>query len=195
MAVRREELATGPLAAARRLLGATLVAGDVAVRLVEVEAYDGANDPASHAYRGERPRTTTMFGEPGHLYVYLSYGVHHCMNVVCRPAGTAAAVLLRGAVVLRGHGLVERRRGRPVPGGRLDGPGILCQALGIDRSDDGADLFDPRGPVRLRDGVARLAGERVAAGPRVGITRATARPWRLRLLAGMPIAPRRGRAP
>jgi DNA-3-methyladenine glycosylase len=188
--VRRAELAVGPVAAARRLLGATLVAGEVAVRLVEVEAYDGASDPASHAYRGERPRTATMFGEPGHLYVYLSYGVHNCMNVVCRPAGTASAVLLRGGVVLRGHELVARRRGRTVSDGRLDGPGILCQALGIDRSSDGVDLFDPRGDVRLRDGVARRVGERVVTGPRVGITKAVERPWRLRLVAAVPRTPR-----
>ena len=106
-------------------------------------------------------------------------------------------MLLRGAVVLEGHGLVERRRrGRAgAAAGGSTARASSARRLGIDRSDDGADLLDPRGPVRLRDGVARLAGERVAAGPRVGITRATARPWRLRLLAGMPTAPRRGRAP
>ena len=164
------------------LLGALLVARGVTVRLTEVEAYGGADDPASHAYRGERPRNRTMFGPAGHLYVYVSHGIHVCANVVCGPDGVAKAVLLRGAQVTDGLALAERRRGRSVPGGRLDGPGKLCQALGIRREDDGVDLFDARGAVRLLEG-PRAPAERVVRGPRVGLTRAVERPWRFRLVA------------
>ena len=178
----RDELAADPATVAARLLGSHLVAGDVVVRLVEVEAYDGVDDAASHAARGQRTANRSMFGPPGHLYVYLSYGLHECANVVCRPAGEGAAVLLRAAEVLSGLVLVEARRGRAVPRGRLDGPGKLCQGLGIDRRLDGVDLLDPAGPVRLEDGVLS-PGERMVTGPRVGITKEVSRPWRFRLLA------------
>jgi DNA-3-methyladenine glycosylase len=180
--VTREELARDPEVVAVALLGCRLAAGGVTVRLVEVEAYGGASDPASHAYRGERPRTRTMFGPPGHLYVYLSYGLHSCMNVVCWPAGRAGAVLLRGGRVVDGLDEAESRRGRPVPGGLLDGPGKFCQALGIDRGADGTDLLDPGSPIRLLPGPPRERSETVVTGPRVGITKAAERPWRFRLL-------------
>jgi len=187
--VTRDELAEDPATVAVRLLGCRLVAGDVIVRLVEVEAYDGVDDAASHAARGQRTANRSMFGPPGHLYVYLSYGVHECANVVCRPCGEGAAVLLRAAEVLSGLELVEARRGRAVPKGRLDGPGKLCQGLGIDRSLDGADLFDPAGPVRLEGGALR-PGELVASGPRVGITKEVARPWRFQLFADLGVVGR-----
>jgi len=166
---------------AQRLLGARLAVGDVVVRLVEVEAYGGADDEASHAFRGERVANRTMFGPPGHLYVYLSYGLHSCANVVCGPAGSPGAVLLRAADVLEGASIVRERRGRDDRGGRLAGPGTLCQGLGIDRSHDGLDLCGDGGVVRLQlDAVA--PAEAVLAGPRVGITRAVDRPWRFRLV-------------
>jgi DNA-3-methyladenine glycosylase len=179
--VTREELDGDPADVAVRLLGATLRCGGVAVRLVEVEAYGGADDAASHAYRGPRVANRTLFGPPGHLYVYLSYGLHDCANVVCGPQGPGAAVLFRGGEVVRGLRAVESRRGRPVPMGVLDGPGKLCQGLGISRAMDGADLFDPSGRVRLEAG-ARLDGEVVLAGPRVGLTKEIDRPWRFRLV-------------
>jgi DNA-3-methyladenine glycosylase len=192
--VTRDELDDEPAAVAVALLGATLRSGAVAVRLLEVEAYDGVGDAASHAARGPRTANRTMFGPAGHLYVYLSYGIHDCANVVCRPAGQGAAVLVRAAEVLQGLELVLVRRGRPVPRGVLDGPGKLCQGLGITRALDGADLFDPASPVRLEDGEMR-AGESVVAGPRIGLTKEVERPWRFRLLAqgaGTRVAPKVG---
>ncbi len=170
-----------PDVVARRLLGAHLVASEVVVRLVEVEAYGGATDPASHAYRGERVANRTMFGPPGHLYVYVNYGIHHCANITCDSTPGPGAVLLRGADVLQGEDLVLERRGRADRGGRLGGPGILCQALGISIEDDGTDVLAPDARVRLVLG-ARRRGETVVAGPRVGITKEVERPWRFRLV-------------
>ncbi len=165
---------------ARRLLGSHLRAGDVLVRLVEVEAYAGLDDPASHAYRGRKIANRTMFGPAGRLYVYVSYGIHRCMNVTCGTEERPAAVLLRAADVLEGSDLVEARRDRTVPRGRLGGPGILCQALGITTDDDGTDLL-------ARDSAIRLEWRRpvdpttITASPRVGITKAVDWPWRFRI--------------
>lgn len=170
-----------PDVVARRLLGAHLVAGDVVVRLVEVEAYGGAADPASHAFKGERVANRTMFGPPGHLYVYVSYGIHHCANITCDSTPGPGAVLLRAADVLAGGDLVLERRGRSDRGGRLGGPGILCQALGISIDDDGTDVLAADARVRLVLGAKRRT-ETVVAGPRVGITKAVERPWRFRLV-------------
>ena len=124
--------------------------GRLAARIVEVEAYAGAEDAGSHGYRGPTPRTTTMFGPPGHLYVYFTYGMHWCANVVAGDAGTSSAVLLRAGAPVDGLETMRARR----PAARRDrdlcsGPARLAQALGIDRSFDGADLV--RGPVRLLD--------------------------------------------
>jgi DNA-3-methyladenine glycosylase len=177
-----EELAVEPVAAAARVLGATLWSGPVGVRIVEVEAYGGDPagpwpDPASHSGRGRTPRNAVMFGPPGRLYVYLSYGMHLCVNVTCGPDGVAAAALIRAGEVIAGHDVARSRR----PAARSDadlarGPGNLGSALGIARSDYGADLFDPRSPIRLELGEPIDA---VASGPRVGVSVAADRPWRL----------------
>jgi DNA-3-methyladenine glycosylase len=166
--------------------------GLVAVMLTEVEAYAGAQDPASHAYRGQTARNGVMFGPPGHAYVYFTYGMHFCVNLVCMPAGVASAVLLRAGAVIAGTELARARRLQPVqrrqpdprrqpargtPQGRpppaqaerdlARGPARLCQALGIDRSLDGADVCDPASPLRLR-AVAAVAPPRVAGEPSSG---------------------------
>lgn len=168
---------------ARDLLGAVVEhrspAGPVAVRLTEVEAYAGADDPGSHAYRGPTPRTAVMFGPPGHVYVYFTYGMHWCMNLVCGPEGTASAVLLRAGEVVAGHDLARSRR----PAARSErelarGPARLTSALGVDGSCDGADATDPASPLRVLPG--RPAGQPlVRCGPRVGVAGAgAATPWR-----------------
>lgn len=174
----RELYGRDSLEVAPELLNKVLVAGPCRARIVEVEAYRGADDPASHAYRGLTPRTTTMFGPPGHLYVYLTYGMHHCANVVCGDDGLAMAVLLRGLTPLQGLETMRARR----PAARTDpelcaGPGRLCQALAIDRSFDGADLVGvDRGVWIGDDGVAPPAAP--ASSPRIGVTAAADRPWR-----------------
>jgi DNA-3-methyladenine glycosylase len=150
------------------LLGCTLVhhgpAGTVAGRLVEVEAYQGPEDLAAHSSRGRTPRNAVMFGPPGHLYVYLIYGLHHCANVVCGPDDKPEAVLLRAAALVQGHAVAARRRGG-VPERRLaSGPGNLGAAFGLDRSLDGADLL--AGPVWLEHG---SPPSRIARRPRVGV--------------------------
>lgn len=174
-------LAVDPLAAAHLLLGATLSCRAVSAMIVEVEAYGGVPDGpwpdrAAHSYRGPTGRNAVMFGPPGHLYTYRSYGMHICANVACGPDGTAAAVLLRAAVIDGGEQVARTRRGDAVPGVALArGPGNLCSALGITMADNGIDLFDARSPVQLRLGEP-LAGQ---AGPRVGVSQAADRPWRL----------------
>jgi DNA-3-methyladenine glycosylase len=153
---------------APELLGALLIhdmpAGRIAGRIVEVEAYLGPEDLAAHSSRGETPRNSVMFGPPGHLYVYLVYGIHHCVNVVCGPAAKPEAVLLRAAELTQGEELARQRRG-DVPASRLAaGPGNLAAAFDIDRRLNGADLL--AGPVRLERGTRPDAIERTA---RVGV--------------------------
>lgn len=165
----------GPvLEVAPRLLGAVLRRGDVAVRLTEVEAYDGPNDPGSHAYRGMTARNAVMFGPAGHLYVYFTYGMHYCCNVSCGPEGHPSAVLLRAGEVVEGLDTVRARRPRSTDRDLARGPARLCQALGIDRADNGTDLA--AGPIRLEP--APRPEQRVATGPRVGLREAADRPWR-----------------
>jgi DNA-3-methyladenine glycosylase len=163
--------------------------GLVAVELTEVEAYSGATDPASHAYRGMTGRNAVMFGPPGHAYVYFTYGMHFCVNVVCGPPGTASAVLLRAGRVVAGEPLARRRRavrrlaadgrdGMP-PGGVLPGgvpardlargPARLCQALAITRAQNGADLCDPGSPLRLLPGDGSPSAGAPAANDGAGI--------------------------
>lgn len=189
---------------ARDLLGATLTRrtadGVVSLRLTEVEAYDGETDPGSHAYRGRNRRNATMFGEPGRLYVYRHLGLHHCVNVVCGPEGLPSAVLLRAGEVLGGSesdgvGLARSRR-RSTGVVRVDrdlarGPARLAVALGIDLSDDGADVTQSDGAVVLHRRSAEPSRVEpvetptavVRTGPRVGVSgdggRADLHPWRL----------------
>jgi len=162
---------------ARALLGArlTTTAGDVATAIVidEVEAYGGADDPASHAYRGRTGRNASMFGPAGTLYVYRIYGMHWCANVVVGPPDTAAAVLVRGGVPVSGRDEMTARRGRADH--LTDGPGKVCEALAITGRDDGTSLID--GPVRLEVPVD-AEDLRIEATPRIGITVATDRLWR-----------------
>lgn len=197
----REFFAGSAVETAPRLLGCVLEhetpEGLVAARLTEVEAYEGAADPASHAYRGRSRRNAVMFGPPGHAYVYFTYGMHFCVNLVCGPEGTARAVLLRSAAIVEGETLARGRRNgesrqgdgavAPLIGGKragrdlaprdlARGPARLCQALGIDRRLDGADVCSPGSPLRIR--AAACPPGRVASGPRVGVSTAAEVPWR-----------------
>jgi DNA-3-methyladenine glycosylase len=162
------------------LLGARLVhaapEGRVGGRIVEVEAYQGPEDLAAHSARGRTERNAVMFGPPGHLYVYLVYGLHHCANVVCGPGAKPEAVLLRAVAIDEGIELARRRRGARVPDHRLAaGPGNVCQALGIDRRHDGSDLL--AGPIWIETAAAPSA---VALRARVGV--GYAGPWAARPL-------------
>jgi DNA-3-methyladenine glycosylase len=165
------------LEVAHDLLGCVVHAGDVRLRLTEVEAYDGENDPASHAFRGPTPRNAVMFGPPGHAYVYFTYGMHYCVNVVCGPVGKAAAVLLRAGEVIAGEERVADRRPAARPRDYARGPARLCVALGIDRELNGTDLTRRRSPLRLEPGEP-VPPAAVMTGPRVGVSSAADRPWR-----------------
>lgn len=212
----REFFARRSLQVAPQLLGCVLehetAEGLVAVRLTEVEAYEGADDPASHSYRGRTARNAVMFGPPGHAYVYFSYGMHWCVNLVCMAPGTASAVLIRAGEVIEGVPLASARRsaGRARPSVLAErelarGPARLCQALGIDRAQNGLDVVDPSSPLRIRARAGAGAGAgagtgagagagagaagdgpvRISRGPRVGISVAADWPWRF-WLAGDP---------
>jgi DNA-3-methyladenine glycosylase len=191
----REELAADVLSAARRLLGCTVEAdtpdGTVAVRLVEVEAYRGADDPASHSYRGPTPRNAVMFGPAGHLYVYFVYGMHFCANISCLDDGEAGAVLLRAGEVTSDPEVARRRR----PTARRDvelarGPARLAMLLGLDRARNGVDVTDPASPVRLLAGPP-VPDVRVLSGPRVGVAAAHELPWRFWIDGSAAVSPYR----
>lgn len=174
----REELAVDPVDAAKLLLGCVLAAGEVRVRLVEVEAYRGGDDPASHCYRGRTPRNEVMFGPAGHLYVYFVYGMHFCANVVSLTDGVPGAVLIRAGEVI--GGLDEARLRRPAARSDAElakGPARLTSVLGLDRDHNGLDLTDPASPVRLLTGDP-VPPEKIHAGPRVGVAVALDVPWR-----------------
>jgi DNA-3-methyladenine glycosylase len=157
---------------APELVGAELYVDGVGGAIVEVEAYDH-EDPAAHGYRGRTERNKSMFGPPGHAYVYRSYGVHWCLNVVCEPVGVANAVLIRALEPLAGLDVMRERRGLESPRLLCAGPGRLCQALGVTGEHDGLALDEP--PFELRP---RAAAVEVVTGPRIGITKAAERPWR-----------------
>lgn len=154
------------------LIGATFLADGVGGVIVEVEAYHHT-DPAAHSFNGRTARNAVMFGPPGRVYVYRSYGVHWCVNFVCEPEGSASAVLIRALMPTAGLDVMRRRRG--VAGERLlcAGPGRLCQALAITGAHNGAILNQP--PFAL---LARAAPAEIVSGPRIGITRAADLPWR-----------------
>ena len=182
--LRRDSLEVAPA-----LLGAVIAVtdpyGHVAIRLTEVEAYRGEEDPGSHAFRGRTARNASMFEAGGRIYVYFTYGMHHCLNIVTGPAGVSRAVLLRGGEVVEG---LEQARGRR-PAARTDrdlarGPARLCAALGLDRSDDGALLGGPGSRISLTLPEAQRApdAERIRRGPRTGVAGpggdGEAFPWR-----------------
>lgn len=177
----RELLACPAIEVAPKLLGMELqvIDGRGAMRsgrIVEVEAYGAADDAASHAHRGRTNRNSAMFAAPGTLYVYRIYGLHRCANVVCSPDGEASAVLIRAIEPLAG--LESMWADRPAAKRQRDlgnGPGKLTAALGIGDTDDGAELLDARSRVLLREGTSPT---RIVRGPRIGITKATQRPWR-----------------
>jgi DNA-3-methyladenine glycosylase len=203
---------------APRLLGCALAhqtaAGLVVVVLTEVEAYAGAADPASHAFHGRTARNAVMFGAPGHAYVYFTYGMHFCVNLVCQPPGEASAVLLRAGRVIEGVDLAASRRRRPGAGTRQAAPGVpgpapsaaaqrdlargparLCQALGIDRSLDGADVCNPASPLQVGPAVAHVAPAGICRGPRVGVSSAADVPWRFWIEGEPSVSPYRPHLP
>ena len=162
----RSLLRRSPLEVAPLLLGATLSCGDVAVRITEVEAYLGIEDPGSHAFRGQTKRNSTMFGDAGHLYTYFTYGMHVCANVVCSPVGVGNGILIRAGEVIRGIPIAEERR--PTAKTFVDlarGPARLVTALGIRLDDDGDDLESGRVTLDLAAAPALFA-----QGPRTGVS-------------------------
>jgi len=172
---------------ARALIGATLLVDGVGGVIVETEAYD-ASEPASHSHPGPTPRNRAMFGPPGHAYVYRSYGIHWCLNFVCREAGHGAGVLIRALQPTHGLTLMRQRRGLPDDGDQrllCAGPGRVGQALGITLAHYGLPLN--QAPFAVLAAPARL---RVLSGPRIGISKAVALPWRFGL-AGSPHLSRR----
>jgi DNA-3-methyladenine glycosylase len=168
---------------APELIGATLLVDGVGGTIVEVEAYDH-EDPAAHGFRGRTERNASMFGPAGHAYVYRSYGIHWCLNLVCEGEGSASAVLLRALEPSAGLAQMRTRRRLDDPRLLASGPGRLCQALGVTREHDGLPL--DRDPFELH---ARAERPELVAGTRVGITKAAERPWRY-ALAGSPFVSR-----
>jgi DNA-3-methyladenine glycosylase len=190
--------------AAPALLGCVLACdspdGLVAAVIVETEAYAGASDPASHAYRGQTARNAVMFGPPGHAYVYFSYGMHFCVNLVCAPDPNASAVLLRAGRVIAGLDAAMARRSagglrsvREVDLAR--GPGRLGQALAIDRALNGADVCEPASPLRVLAPGPAAAVPVISRGPRVGISRAVELPWRFWITGERAVSAYRGSPP
>ncbi len=170
-------LAGPPEEAAPLLLGTYLVSEvdskEVRMRITEVEAYKGSEDPASHAFGGRTPRNDSMFQAPGTLYVYRSYGIHTCANTSAGPEGIGWGILLRGGEVIEGEAVVRTRRGRN--DNLTNGPGKVCQGLGIDISHNGIDLLDRSSPIRLEPGEP---ADYVMATPRIGISKARDKAWR-----------------
>ncbi len=182
-ALGREFFARSVHEVAPDLVGSTLLVDGVGGPIVEAEAYDG-EDPASHGFRGPTQRNRSMFGPPGHAYVYRSYGIHWCLNLVCEEEGRAAAVLVRALHPVEGLEEMRARRGAEDLRLLCSGPGKLCQALGVGGGHDGLPLDRP--PFEL---YARRSPPEIVTGPRVGITAAADRPWRYGL-AGSPFLSR-----
>jgi DNA-3-methyladenine glycosylase len=180
----REFFARSVHEVAPELIGATLLVDGVGGRIAEVEAYD-QDDPASHGFRGPTARTASMFGPPGHAYVYRSYGVHWCLNLVCAEEGRSEAALVRALEPTHGLEAMRERRRLEAARALCSGPGKLCQALGITRVLDGLPLDES--PFEL---LARESEPPLVVGPRIGITRAVGQPWRYGL-AGSPFLSRR----
>ena len=181
----REFFARSVHEVAPELIGVTLLVNGVGGPIVEAEAYESAVDPSAHGFRGRTPRNASMFGPPGHAYVYRSYGIHWCLNLVCEEEGSAAAVLLRALEPAHGIDVMEQRRGLTNPRLLCAGPGRLCQALAVTRDHDGLALDEP--PFEL---IAREQQPPLAVGTRIGITRAVEQPWRYGY-AGSPFLSRR----
>ena len=160
------------LEVAPELIGATLLVGGVGGVIVEVEAYHHT-DPAAHSYNGRTERNGVMFGPPGYVYVYRSYGIHWCLNFVCEAVGSASAVLIRAVEPTEGLAKMRRRRDLPDVRALCSGPGKLCEALGVTIKHNGLALDRP--PFELR---ARTAEPEIVVGPRIGITKAVDKPWR-----------------
>jgi len=177
------------------LLGCVIVhetaEGLVAVALAEVEAYAGEADPASHAFRGRTARNAVMYGPPGHVYVYFTYGMHFCMNLVCQPQGDPSAVLLRAGRVIAGVPLARARRGVARDLDLARGPARLCEALGIDRSQDGADAAGPPGALRVFAAPRPVPAASISHGPRVGVSRAAEIGWRFWITGDKAVSPYR----
>lgn len=193
--IRREELATDVLHAAVRLLGCTIEAdtpeGMVAVRLVEVEAYRGADDAASHSFRGRTPRNGVMFGPAGHLYVYFVYGMHFCANISCMEDGDAGAVLLRAGEVVSDLAIAHARRPTARRATELArGPARLASLLGLGREHNGVDVTDPASSVRVQAGPP-VDPAVIRTGPRVGVAAAHELPWRFWLDGSPAVSPYR----
>jgi DNA-3-methyladenine glycosylase len=168
----REFFARSVHEVAPELIGVTLLVNGIGGPIVEVEAYD-AEDPAAHGFRGRTPRNASMFGPPGHAYVYRSYGIHWCLNLVCEEEGNAAAVLIRALEPVEGIDVMRERRGLDDLRLLCAGPGRLCQALAVTREHDGLPLDAP--PFELR---AAATPAEVLAGTRIGISVAAELPWR-----------------
>ncbi|MGW3341528.1 DNA-3-methyladenine glycosylase [Streptomyces sp. NPDC001009] len=180
-----------------RLLIRTTPDGPTALRLTEVEAYDGPNDPGSHAYRGRTPRNEVMFGPPGHVYVYFTYGMWHCMNLVCGPEGTASGVLLRAGEIVEGAELARERRLSARDDKELaKGPARLATALDVDRALDGTDACTPgETPLRILAGTP-VPSEQVRSGPRTGVAGdGGAHPWRFWVADDPTVSPYRAHVP
>jgi DNA-3-methyladenine glycosylase len=161
---------------APELIGVTLLVDGVGGPIVELEAYD-QDDPASHGFRGRTVRNAAMFGPPGHAYVYRSYGIHWCLNLVCEKPGRAEAVLIRALQPTAGLDAMRARRGVEAERSLCSGPGRLCQALGVTGDHDGLALDAPPFELHAREGVPEIA-----TAPRIGITRGTELPWRYALV-------------
>jgi DNA-3-methyladenine glycosylase len=185
----REFFARSVHEVAPELIGVTLLVNGVGGPIVEAEAYDSAVDPAAHGFRGQTPRNASMFGPPSHAYVYRSYGIHWCLNLVCEEEGSAAALLIRALEPAHGIEVMEQRRGLVNPRLLCSGPGRLCQALDVTRDHDGLPLDEP--PFELRP---RTCEVEIVTGPRIGITKAAEQPWRYGLAASAFLSRPFGRA-